>query len=101
MSLTKLELIALEDVPMVESGDDVTAIVRAGLVRADLTLGSQDVVIVAQKIISKAEGRRVDLAGRDGERARPRTGRRNGQGPACRRTHSLRGAPGLCGPDPG
>ena len=62
MSLTKLELIALEDVPMVESGDDVTAIVCAGLVRADLTLGSQDVVIVAQKIISKAEGRRVDLA---------------------------------------
>ena len=62
MSLTKLELIALEDVPMVESGDDVTAMVRAGLERSDLTLENQDVVIVAQKIISKAEGRRVDLA---------------------------------------
>ena len=62
MSLTKLELIALEDVPMVESGDDVTAIVRAGLERANLRLDNQDVVIVAQKIISKAEGRRVDLA---------------------------------------
>ena len=62
MSLTKLELIALEDVPMVESGDDVAAIVRAGLERAGLVLRDQDVVIVAQKIISKAEGRRVDLA---------------------------------------
>ncbi len=62
MSPTKLELIALEDVPMVESGDDVAAIVRDCLARAGLVLDGQDVVVVAQKIISKAEGRRVDLA---------------------------------------
>jgi len=57
MTAKRLEFFALEDLPMVQHGDDVAAIIIAGLERAVTRLENQDVVIIAQKIISKAEGR--------------------------------------------
>ena len=56
--MTRLELIALPGLPMVQAGDDLAALVLAsGVVpRAD------DVLVLAQKIVSKAEGREVLLA---------------------------------------
>lgn len=58
----RLELIALPGLPMVQAGDDLAALIAAGLQRADATLRAGDVVVIAQKIVSKAEGRTVDLA---------------------------------------
>ena len=55
-----LELIALPGIPMVREGDDIAALIIAGLGPRELRAG--DVIVVAQKIISKAEGRTVDLA---------------------------------------
>ncbi len=55
-----VELVALPGVPMVREGDDVAALIVAALDRGELRNG--DVVVVAQKIVSKAEGRLVDLA---------------------------------------
>jgi coenzyme F420-0:L-glutamate ligase/coenzyme F420-1:gamma-L-glutamate ligase len=55
-----LELIALPDIPMVREGDDIAALIIAGLGARELRAG--DVIVVAQKVISKAEGRTVDLA---------------------------------------
>jgi coenzyme F420-0:L-glutamate ligase / coenzyme F420-1:gamma-L-glutamate ligase len=57
-----LELLALPGLPMVREGDDVAALIAAALARADLALRDGDIVVVAQKIVSKAEGRTVDLA---------------------------------------
>jgi coenzyme F420-0:L-glutamate ligase/coenzyme F420-1:gamma-L-glutamate ligase len=59
---TRLELFALPGLPMVRAGDDLPALILAGLDRAGQTLRDRDVVVVAQKIVSKAEGRTVDLA---------------------------------------
>jgi coenzyme F420-0:L-glutamate ligase/coenzyme F420-1:gamma-L-glutamate ligase len=59
---TRLELFALPGLPMVRAGDDLPALIRAGLDRAGQTLRDRDVVVIAQKIVSKAEGRTVDLA---------------------------------------
>lgn len=59
MSLT---LIPIPDIPEVRPGDDVAAIVGRAIEAAGLTLRSGDVVAVAQKIVSKAEGRFVNLA---------------------------------------
>jgi len=59
---TRLEVLALPGIPLVREGDDLAAIIAAGLDRAGLTLADHDVVVVAQKIVSKAEGRTVDLA---------------------------------------
>ena len=58
----RLELFAVPGLPMVRAGDDLAALILAGLERAGQRLQSRDVVVIAQKIVSKAEGRVVDLA---------------------------------------
>jgi coenzyme F420-0:L-glutamate ligase/coenzyme F420-1:gamma-L-glutamate ligase len=58
----RLELFALPGLPMVRAGDDLPALILAGLKRAGQVLCDRDVVVIAQKIVSKAEGRTVDLA---------------------------------------
>jgi len=60
--MTSVQLLALPGMPMVQAGDDLAALIEAGLVRADLRLQAGDVLVVAQKIVSKAEGRLIDLA---------------------------------------
>jgi coenzyme F420-0:L-glutamate ligase / coenzyme F420-1:gamma-L-glutamate ligase len=57
----ELRLIALPDFPRVASGDDLAAFTADALERAGLTLRDDDVLVFAQKVISKAEGRLVDL----------------------------------------
>jgi coenzyme F420-0:L-glutamate ligase/coenzyme F420-1:gamma-L-glutamate ligase len=59
---TELRLVALPGFPQVASGDDLAALTAAALTRASLQLHAGDVLVFAQKVISKAEGRRVDLA---------------------------------------
>ncbi|MCC6717305.1 MAG: coenzyme F420-0:L-glutamate ligase [Acetobacteraceae bacterium] len=59
---TSLALHALPGIPMVAAGDDLAALIQAALARAGLTLQPGDVLVLAQKIVSKAEGRIVDIA---------------------------------------
>jgi coenzyme F420-0:L-glutamate ligase/coenzyme F420-1:gamma-L-glutamate ligase len=58
----RIEFIAIPGFPLVETGDDLAALALAGIARAGLELCSGDAVVFAQKIVSKAEGRLVDLA---------------------------------------
>nr|WP_294527424.1 coenzyme F420-0:L-glutamate ligase [uncultured Rhodopila sp.] len=58
----RLELFAIPGLPMVQPGDDLPALILSGLDRAGHVLHDRDVVVIAQKIVSKAEGRSVDLA---------------------------------------
>ena len=58
----RLELIALDGIPIVQAGDDLAAHLLAAIVRAELVLEDRDVIVVAQKIVSKAESRRVRLS---------------------------------------
>lgn len=58
----RLELFAIPGLPMVQAGDDLPAMILTGLERAGQVLQDRDVVVIAQKIVSKAEGRTVDLA---------------------------------------
>ena len=48
-------------IKLVEAGDDLPRLLLDGLAASGLALQDGDIVAVAQKIISKAEGRRVDL----------------------------------------
>ena len=57
-----LEIIALPGIRLVEPGDDVAALIGDGLAAAGLALADGDVVVIAQKIVSKAEDRYADLA---------------------------------------
>jgi coenzyme F420-0:L-glutamate ligase/coenzyme F420-1:gamma-L-glutamate ligase len=66
-----LSLAAVENLPLFRPGDDLAAVVVAALRRQDIALRDRDVLVVAQKIVSKVEGRYVDLAQvRPGGRAR-------------------------------
>jgi coenzyme F420-0:L-glutamate ligase/coenzyme F420-1:gamma-L-glutamate ligase len=67
MSVT---LVALPDFPHVRPGDDLVELLGQSLAGMGLTLQGGDVLVLAQKIVSKAEGRMVRLADmRPGERA--------------------------------
>jgi coenzyme F420-0:L-glutamate ligase / coenzyme F420-1:gamma-L-glutamate ligase len=57
-----LVLAAPPGIPMIAAGDDLAAIIVAALRNAGLALATGDVLVLAQKIVSKAEGRSVDLA---------------------------------------
>ncbi|MEA2655624.1 MAG: coenzyme F420-0:L-glutamate ligase / coenzyme F420:gamma-L-glutamate ligase [Chloroflexota bacterium] len=55
--MTRIELIGVEGLPEIKPGDDL-----AGLIGAQFKLQGGDVVVVAQKVVSKAEGRMRHLA---------------------------------------
>ena len=57
----RLELQALPGLPLVGKGDDLAALITAGLGRAGITLRDGDILAVTSKILSRAEGRFVDL----------------------------------------
>ncbi|REJ83475.1 MAG: coenzyme F420-0:L-glutamate ligase [Acidobacteria bacterium] len=57
----RLQLFALPGIPEVRPGDDLAQLLCDGLERADLVPTDGDVVAIAQKIVSKAEGRIVHL----------------------------------------
>ena len=61
LPVTRLEARALPGIPLVQPGDDLATLIRDALIRAGLTLADGDVLVVAQKIVSKAEGRLVRL----------------------------------------
>lgn len=55
-------LTPLRGVPLIGTGDDLVAILLASLKESGVSPDNDDVIVLAQKIISKAEGRVVDLA---------------------------------------
>ncbi|HCC46218.1 MAG TPA: coenzyme F420-0:L-glutamate ligase [Gammaproteobacteria bacterium] len=57
----KLTYFGVGNIPMVKPGDDVAGMIYAGLASMGDELKEDDVIIIAQKIISKAEDRYVNL----------------------------------------
>ncbi len=57
----ELSLQALPGLPMVAEGDDLVHLISDSLSAAKMTLCDGDIVVIAQKIVSKIEGRMVDL----------------------------------------
>ncbi len=59
--VASMKLTALPGLPLVRAGDDIADLVCEGITRAGLTLGNGDILVIAQKIISKAENRLARL----------------------------------------
>jgi len=59
---SRLELIPLLGFPLIEPGDDLARLITTALRQNNLALQSGDVLILAQKIVSKSENRYVRLA---------------------------------------
>ena len=56
MSLTELRVIGLPGIPIVTPGADLVALIRQAAVAAPLPLQAGDILVITQKIVSKAEG---------------------------------------------
>ena len=59
--VASLEIIGLPKLPEVRPGDDLIGMVGDSIEEAGIGLRDDDVLVVTQKIVSKAEGRLVDL----------------------------------------
>jgi coenzyme F420-0:L-glutamate ligase/coenzyme F420-1:gamma-L-glutamate ligase len=57
-----LTITALTGIPRVRPGDDLAALLIAAIEQSGLAPRAGDVLVVAQKVVSKAEGRYLDLA---------------------------------------
>ena len=57
-----IELLAVPGIPRTAKDDDLVALIGEGLARGGIVPRGGDVFVLTQKIVSKAEGRMVDLA---------------------------------------
>jgi coenzyme F420-0:L-glutamate ligase / coenzyme F420-1:gamma-L-glutamate ligase len=57
-----LLLTPLPEIPHIHPGDNLPSIIHRSLTLAGIQLEDGDILVVAQKIVSKAEGRLVNLA---------------------------------------
>ena len=56
-----IELVALNGIPLVHAGDDLVSVVLDALARMKRTFETGDILVIAQKIVSKSQGRLVRL----------------------------------------
>lgn len=61
MSGLSLSLYAVPGIPLIVPGDDLSEIIFETIGLSEFELADNDIIVIAQKIISKAEGRIVDL----------------------------------------
>lgn len=57
-----LILTPLKGIPLIESGDNLAALILGSLAVNAIDLADDDILVLGQKIVSKAEGRMVNLA---------------------------------------
>ncbi|MCA9998646.1 MAG: coenzyme F420-0:L-glutamate ligase, partial [Anaerolineales bacterium] len=58
----QLTLTAVSHIPHIQPGDHLATLLIDALLRQEIVLQDGDVLVIAQKIVSKAEGRLFDLA---------------------------------------
>jgi len=54
-----VEILPVQGLPEIDPGDDLAAAVHTGIRRCGISLRAGDIVVVTQKVVSKAEGRLV------------------------------------------
>ncbi len=57
-----LILTPLPNIPLIQPGNDLAGLILSSLEQAEITLQNGDILVLAQKIVSKAENRLVNLA---------------------------------------
>ncbi len=58
-----LTITSLSGIPIIRPGDNLVDLIQTALARTGITLQDGDILVLAQKIVSKAEERLVNLAG--------------------------------------
>ncbi len=57
-----LTIQSIAGLPLIKAGDDLAVLITSAAQAAGVTLQNGDVLVITSKIVSKAEGRRVDLS---------------------------------------
>jgi coenzyme F420-0:L-glutamate ligase/coenzyme F420-1:gamma-L-glutamate ligase len=60
--VTTVTILGPEGIPLVNHGDDLAQLILDALVKENLELVDGDVIVVSQKVVSKAEGLLVDIS---------------------------------------
>ena len=60
--MKRIEVIGIEGLPEIKQGDDLPALIYRSAIQQGVVLQDGDVIVVSQKIVSKAEGRVVELS---------------------------------------
>lgn len=60
--MTSITLTAIEGIPLISPGEDLALVIAEALAKSGFSLVPSDVLVVAQKIVSKAEGRAIQLS---------------------------------------
>ncbi len=59
--INRVSIIPIPNLPLVTRGDDLTALLLDGLSNSGEKLADNDILVIAQKIVSKSEGNSVEL----------------------------------------
>ena len=57
----KLELFGLTEIPLVKNGDNIAELILSSLKKQNIELKEGDILLIAETLISKAEGNYIDL----------------------------------------
>jgi coenzyme F420-0:L-glutamate ligase/coenzyme F420-1:gamma-L-glutamate ligase len=57
-----LTIIGLKGIPEIKKGDDIAEIIYSTLKKQNMYLQDKDIIVITQKIVSKSEGRIIDLS---------------------------------------
>jgi coenzyme F420-0:L-glutamate ligase/coenzyme F420-1:gamma-L-glutamate ligase len=60
--VSAITLTSLQQIPLIRHGDNLADIIVGALQKNAIVLAENDILVIAQKIVSKAEGRAVNLA---------------------------------------
>lgn len=60
--MSRLEVVGVEGLPEISEGDDLAAQIHAAAIAQGTPLVDRDIVVITSKVVSKVEGRGVDLA---------------------------------------
>ena len=58
-----IELIGLENIPIVDDNDDISKIVKEAIDKQGCLINHGDIILIAETLISKAEGNFIELDG--------------------------------------
>jgi len=60
--MKSLILTPLQSIPLIRQGDDLADVILSSIRSTGINLDDDDILVLGQKIVSKAEGRMVNLA---------------------------------------
>ena len=55
--MKSLEFIAVEGIPLIKEGDNLVGVILLALEKNNISLNNNDILVIAQKVVSKSEGR--------------------------------------------